>query len=346
MRMKREAGEFQGWEGLARFAEQQRMAPLFYEHARELDLTLPGDVRLQFQGLSLRHELAARARLSALCEILAAAAARGLRPVLLKGAALAQNVYPRPALRPMRDVDLLARPGEAAPLQSLLGELGYRPALPEPGKPVSARHLAELSKSVDGFSVSVEVHERLFDPDWRGPFPSLPDCFAHTRAFPLGELTGESLGPEELLWHVYLHMANEEIRLIGIADLVILAERFAAEIDWTRLQRACPGLLNALSLFHSLAPLGSDLVQAARLSYDPPPAQIGGDLQGWPRIAFGEWRALGLAAFLHQTFFPSEWWLRLHYGIKSGWPIQLYRWGVHPLSVLGLGVSRLGSRKQ
>jgi hypothetical protein len=276
----------------------------------------------------------------ALCEILSATAAWGLRPILLKGAALAHRVYPRPALRPMRDVDLLARPGEAPALQALLGELGYRPALPGPGKPVSARHLEELSKPVDGFSVSVEVHERLSDPNWRGPFPSMQDCFANTCPLPLGDSTAETLGPEELLWHVYLHMANEEIRLIGIADLVLLAERFAAEVDWPRMRQACPGLLNALALFHSLAPLGSQLVQAAGLAYDPPPMRIGEDLRGWPRIAFGEWREMGLPAFLGETFFPSAWWLRLHYGIKSGWPVQLYRWGVHPLSVLRLGISR------
>ena len=346
MRMKHEAQAFLDWERLPEFAERQRMAPLFYDRARSLDINLPDDVRLQFQGLYLRHELASRARSAAICEILSSATARGLRPILLKGAAVAGMVYPHPVLRPMRDVDLLARPGETVPLHALLGELGYRPALPEPGKLVSSRHLEELSKPTDGFNVSVEVHDRLFDSDWRGPFPSPQDCFAHTRPFPLASLAAESLGPEELLWHVYLHMINEEIRLIGIADLILLAERFAAEIDWPRLRRACPGLLNALAIFHSLAPLSDELAQAARLTYDSPPAHIGKDLCGWPRIAFGEWRALGLPAFLQETFFPSDWWLRLHYGIKSGWPVQLYRWAIHPLAVLGLAVNRMDLRSR
>jgi len=38
---------------------------------------------------------------------------------------------------------------------------------------------------------------------------------------------------------------------------------------------------------------------------------------------------------LTDTFVPSEWWLRLHYGLNSAQPLFWYRWFKHPLYILG-----------
>ena len=40
---------------------------------------------------------------------------------------------------------------------------------------------------------------------------------------------------------------------------------------------------------------------------------------------------------LQDTFFPSGWWLRLHYGLDSAQPLFWYRWFRHPLYILGPG---------
>ncbi len=49
--------------------------------------------------------------------------------MLLKGAALNLTVYPRPDLRPMSDLDLLVRPGDAERALSLLKGHGCRRGL-------------------------------------------------------------------------------------------------------------------------------------------------------------------------------------------------------------------------
>ncbi len=73
----------------------------------------------------------ANARLSSdLVEVLGAFAARGVEPILLKGAALLATVYAGdPGSRPMNDLDLLVRPHERAPARAGLGRLGFEAVL-------------------------------------------------------------------------------------------------------------------------------------------------------------------------------------------------------------------------
>jgi hypothetical protein len=51
-------------------------------------------------------------------------------------------------------------------------------------------------------------------------------------------VTARTLSYEAMLAHIYQHLRTnlllDSLRLIWVADLVSLAERFAAEIDWPR----------------------------------------------------------------------------------------------------------------
>jgi hypothetical protein len=335
------SGDVSYWQRLVEFAEEQRMAPLFLAHARQAGVELPEEARLQLHGLSLRHTLASQARMQVLDEVLRASQAAGIEVVLLKGVAMAHLAYPRPGLRPMRDIDLLTRPGRAGDLQRLLVEMGFRPSPPQPGKPVSARHLNELSRPAGSFQVTVEVHDRLFDPTWRVRTPRIDTLIERARPFDLNGLAACSLGLEEMLWHTYQHMINEEIRLIGVADLISLSEKFVDEIDWERIQRCYPGILRALALFHPYSPLDKRLIQQARIPTLGRPVTIGADLKGWPRIPVSKLRELGTGRFLRETIWPSEWWLYLYYAIKNRRLVALYRWLVHPFELVRLAAHHI-----
>jgi hypothetical protein len=58
--------------------------------------------------------------------VLAGLAGAGVRPILLKGEALARTHYPRPELRPRADVDLMIPEGSRDVVASALVTLGYR----------------------------------------------------------------------------------------------------------------------------------------------------------------------------------------------------------------------------
>ena len=191
---------------------------------------------------------------------------------------------------------------------------------------------------VEGLTISVELHHNLFNIGHPHSLELDELVGAPLVAFALGELTAYTLPHEEMLWHLCQHLTiiGQPFRLIWLADIVGLAERFAPEIDWRRVQRNYPDVLSALSLFHYITPLSAQLRQVAALKNGPVPAGIGQEFQGWPARSIRQQRTRGKSygRILGDTFWPAEWWLRLYYGLGSFRPLFWYRWLIHPLRVL------------
>jgi hypothetical protein len=328
-------------------AEAQGMAPLFYMHLKATGIQPPQAVKRQLQGLYLRHRHANQARLRVLRDVLVAFEAAGIQALVLKGAALACLVYAEPALRPMSDLDLLVSRADLLRARAVLVELGFDAPLP-PGPALPHRHLPVAALQSEGLLVQVEVHYKLFSnyfdhvlarARWRGRNESA-GITTPPRPFALAGLTAHTLAHEDALGHLCKHLAShvnawESGRLIWMADIVSLAERFALEIDWEQVRRQHPSVLETLSLLHCMTPLSDELLERAGVRVGPAPQGIGVVYQGWPQAV--DWQARGVRRVLHDTFFPSEWWLRLRYqlgcarSLRSAWQ----RWLRHPLYILG-----------
>ncbi|HEV8338893.1 MAG TPA: nucleotidyltransferase family protein [bacterium] len=114
------------WNQVLALAEQERLTPLVARAVDVLGLWVPAEV-----GGALAHAREHAGAVSALAferfaAVLTALRARGVRPIVLKGAALARWIYADPALRPFTDIDLLVPAGDVTPTHDLLTELGYR----------------------------------------------------------------------------------------------------------------------------------------------------------------------------------------------------------------------------
>lgn len=313
-------------------AEEHGLIPLLHIHIKtSLDLLSP-NIKRELQALYLRHRYANGVRSRVLAEILTKFQAAGIQALVLKGAALAHLVYPEPGLRPMRDMDLLVKKADACRAQSLLAELGFDAPLPR-GPKLPDKHLLAAKRKTDGLSISVEIHHNLFGAG----FPASLDLETLTGpplAFNLNGITAYTLGYEDMLWHLCCHatqIITQPLRLIWVADIVGFAERFAAEIDWDRIARQYPLVLSTLEQFHPLIPLSERLQTAAALKVDHRPEGVGDDFQGWPRYALAQQRHKNRRQILKDSFWPSEWWLCLYYGLRSRAALAWYRWIGHPL---------------
>jgi hypothetical protein len=351
--LARQAIQLTEWEGVPTQAEAHGMAPLLYVHLKAAGIQLPLAPRRKLQGLYLRHRHANQVRMRVLRDVLTAYEAAGIQALVLKGAALSHLIYPEPGLRPMSDLDILVPTSDLWRAQRLLVDLGFDAPLP-PSPTLPARHLSIAVKQTEGLVVQVEVHHRLLSN-------YLDDavCYVRSRLLPvkrishkrrsdergiipypftLVDVTAHTLGIEDTLQYLCRHLAShvnvwDFCRLIWVADVVSLAERFASEIDWERIRRQAPFVLNMLSLFHFMTPLSDELLSRAGVNIGRAPQGIGIEYQGWPRPQKerrGGWRRI-----LRDTLFPSEWWLRLRYKLGSSHPLFWYRWMRHPLHVLG-----------
>jgi hypothetical protein len=335
--LARLTAEFTAWDSLPGEAEAHGLGPLLYTYLLAAGVVLPRHTKRALQALTLRHRHANQVRAQVLVEILMAFQAAGITAVVLKGAALAHLLYPQPGLRPMRDLDVLVKKAKARQAQALLADLGFLAPLPH-GSTLPGKHLAAAYRTTEGLRVSVEIHHNLFNDD-------LPAIFTldHLTRPPLpvsiNDLTAYTLPGEEMLWHLCQHLNSigQPLRLIWVADIVGLAERLANELNWARIKRNYPLVHSTLSLLHFISPLSDDLRQRAGLDIGPPPTGICQEFQGWPRTSVGQQRGSGKSygRILADTFWPSEWWLRLYYGLGSAGAIGRHRWVIHPLRVLG-----------
>jgi hypothetical protein len=328
------AREFTEWERLSVQAEEHGLGPLLYLHLRAAGVHLPPTTKRELQGLYLRHRHANQVRMRVLREILVAYDTAGIQALVLKGAALSHLIYPEPGLRPMGDIDILVKKSEARRAQNLLAELGFNAPLP-PDERLPEKHMAVATLRTEGLLVSVEVHHDLFGA--RYPV-SIEDVAS--LPFALDGLSAYTLGHADMLWHLCQHMilrasVFNPTRLIWVADIVTYAEHFVEEIDWEQIKAQYPLVLNVLSLLHFMTPLPERLLNHAPLKIGRAPRGIGQDFMGWPRSSLAHQRKKGYRHLLLDTFLPSEWWLRMHYGLDSVCPIWWYRWVRHPLEILG-----------
>ena len=330
-----QTGRVTDWPALVAQADAHGLGPLLHARLKAAGVTLPAQVKLELQGLRIRHRHANQIRAQVLVEILTAYQTAGIDALVLKGAALAHLVYPEPGLRPMSDLDLLVHSANARRAQQILAGLGFDAPLPVGSLP--GKHLPTASCRRDGLLVSVELHHNLFSA--RSPVSfTLADMTASPRSFDLNGLTAYTLPDPEMLWHLteHLRIVAQPFRLIWLADIVGLAERFAAEIDWERVRRQYPVAFSALALFHFVTPLSDSLRRAAGVTPGLPPPGVGLGFEGWPHSSIAGQRAAGKSygRILANTFWPSEWWLRLYYGLGAEGTILWQRWLGHPLQVL------------
>lgn len=334
------AASFTDWRRLPEEAEAHGLGPLLYRHLQAAPVQFPPATKEALQGLYLRHRHANQVRLNVLAELLATFEQAGVAVLLLKGAALVNLIYPQPGLRPMRDLDLLVHSADIPTARHLLEMAGFSgPATSQ--KKLPDKHLPTMGKKVGGFWVTIEIHHNLFN---QAPPLSLPLDEVSQPWLPLelDGFTGYTLGYEQMLWHLCQHVryhANvwEPLRFIWLVDIVGFAEQFAAEIDWSRIARQYPLVRKILALFHYVTPLSERLCTASRLdSGYPSPQHVGQDFAGWPRTSLATLRRhRSYSRILWDTFYPPEWWLRLHYGLGSNESLIWPRWVGHPLHILG-----------
>ncbi len=162
-------------------------------------------------------------------DVLRAFKAADIRVLVLKGAALANLVYPKLGLRSMRDMDVLVAKPDAWRAQRVLVDLGFHAPLPV-GDGLPDKHMAAASLHTEGFLISVEVHHGLFYKE-HPPAVTMEDLTRPPVDFSLGGECDMAQAPgyEDMLWHICKHMIFSSgvfgaHRLIWVADIVSFAE--------------------------------------------------------------------------------------------------------------------------
>lgn len=216
------------WRLIDARAGDHRLRPLL--HARAAGWPVPAEIAARWRESHRRAQGRALAQRVALARIGKAFAAAGVRAAVLKGGAFVWGAGLDPALRPMRDLDLLIDAADAPRAVALLEGLGFTPDPATIGE--SDKHLPAM-RAADG--VAVEPHLRLFDRFDRAG--AARDAAFVARAWRRAEASVApgilALGPSDTLLHLILHAVldhqfnNGPLLLFDLARLID-----GGRIDW------------------------------------------------------------------------------------------------------------------
>lgn len=225
------------WADLRALARREQVtAALWPRLRRALALApgaaLPAEVEEAFRREAMVAEFDARRMEARLQRVLATLAARGIEPVLLKGAGLAYTVFGGMARRPMHDLDLLVPRESLAPAVAALKAAGWKEAM---GGRTTERYVAHQHApplvAPDGDAGVVELHDALFPPG----HPFLMDggsVLGRARRVPSPVGAVLVPAPVDQLIHACLHFAwSHELRWgawRAVADVAALVGAAAA----------------------------------------------------------------------------------------------------------------------
>ncbi len=326
------------WNRLLYEAEQQGIAPLLHHHSQQIDVPFPQDFRRLLHSLYLRSRQANTVRNRAVAEILTRYHAADIPVLAVKGIALCNFLYEEPGLRPMRDMDLLVSESNLGAAQEILLDLEYLPA-EQHDIPEDYYHLPPLVKTVAGLPLTIELHRNLLPFHPRYPLWPLEKSYADSRRFIINGIAARTLSLEETLQYVYLHgfqapLTYEPFRLLHVADMVSLVDKYSEQINRKRLRKHWPAATNVLSRFHSLTPLQDKVISRFDLPVEKQPDRIiGQPYQGWPQRHLKDISRGQFPRLVWNTLLPSRWWLQLYYGHLNGYGYWKARLFEHPREV-------------
>jgi hypothetical protein len=198
-----------------------------------------------------------------------------------------------------------------------------------------------MATTLEGATVTIELHHELLA---RTPLVrprGYDDLIRRSQSFEWGGRSYQTLGCEDMLWHVYAHLfvintlRPGAVRLLSVADLVQATEAWVDQVDWARVRRQSARLLRALHVLHDLVPWSPHVAEVLRQQVERPATAVrvhpvDSDPDG----------SLGLGP---DVLWPPEWWFRMRYGITT-WPRWLWFRGVgHPAHLVllaGRGVEK------
>ncbi len=319
---------------LIRRADAHGVLPLLAWRCRTASAQLPRDLEPQLTA-TIAHAVAWEVwKAAELVTLLQAVRAAGVETMVIKGAALARQVYREPWLRPHGDVDLLVRHASLPRITDTLLTLGYVQDTTIDGTHVMQQaHFGRTD--AQGVRHAVDVHWRIANPHAFAHALDFEELRADaTRIVSLGGVLAPCVMHALLLALVHRaahHYDNH--RLIWLFDIHLLAEQLDAH-DWERLVALCLERKLAAVALRGLE-LTEEAFGASWLRHVP--ERLAAVAQGNVSAAFldgihrqvdvlaSDLRALpdtrSRVTLLRQHLFPSQTYMMARYQTSSRWAL-------------------------
>jgi len=231
------AGKFENlsaddWDEIIQMSHRHRAASLLYYrlHSDGLDDSIPDKVKEELQEIYRDSLWRNTQKYYKLSEIIKLLKRDDVQIILLKGIVLADLVYESVALRPMSDIDLLAKGEDIWKIDRVLSQLRHEGNLSLTAESYE-QEIAHINKQENDFIPSrIDIHTRLLEiPDF--------DLWANASTITIVSTDALMPGAEDFLLHLCAHLYRDlrvcgESRLLCWYDIAKLLKHYEKELDW------------------------------------------------------------------------------------------------------------------
>ncbi len=223
------------WHNFAQDASALGFAGVALEHATQSNINLPLSCAALLKQSAYHvatHNLNLRSKLET---ILAGFNEAGIDVMLLKGAAMYGQLYERPDLRPMSDVDLLLKAKDIEAGTSLLEKLGCSQGMDLVHEDHFPTYYYESEFISAGPNpIRLDVHVRPFRPTRYAQLIPEDQFWNDARSVKVGQASALVPCAETMLIHLAAHAAFHECsRLMWLYDLKRWCECYTQDMNWT-----------------------------------------------------------------------------------------------------------------
>ena len=210
-----------------------RLRPYIAYQLRPVVARLPETLRDQISTIERQFALAFLKQQTDTRRVLEVLREHDVPVLLLKGAAIASQVYPSPALRPITDLDLWVRAGAMPEAERALGTVGLSHAWAEFGGQIDTNSQIVMRKPN---VLGVELHSPPISLAGL-PLSRRERMWERAVSVQCGTVSAITLHHEDLLTHLILHLAKAGFSdgIARLLDIALVLHRWQEEWDWSRL---------------------------------------------------------------------------------------------------------------
>ena len=227
------------WRYVSNTALSKGIAPLLYYNLKKIHPhhDIPPSTIEHLKGVYLSNTAKNTYLGNELCRLLRGFSEKCIDVMVLKGASLANLVYPDVGLRMYNDIDLIIKKEDLPAVEKFIPELGYV-SIDDASKQrfyeEKHYHLAPFIHSDK--KILLEIHWNVTNI-----FPlDINRWWESSRMEKIMDFSARVLSPNDLFQHLCIHTSNHGFRNIDLRDLCDIAEcikHYGEEIDWTLFQK-------------------------------------------------------------------------------------------------------------